>query len=126
MSEKDKDSSFYYAKKLSDCDPGGYNLYESLYKSYELKNQPDSAAKYMKLTLAALDEYDQRHLETIREIQKLSFQKQVQLQALEKEKIENEGKLKTFSIVALILVFSTIGFFLYRNNRQKQKAKARN
>jgi signal transduction histidine kinase len=124
LSEKNEDSSFYYAKELSDYDPGGYNLYESLYKCYELKNQSDSTAKYMKLTLAALDEYDQHYLETIKEIQRVSFQKQVQLQALEKEKIENEGKLKTFSIIALIVIFSTIGFLLYRNNQRQKKARA--
>jgi signal transduction histidine kinase len=122
LSEKNKDSSFYYAKELSNYYPASYTLYESFYKSYELKNQPDSTAKYMKLALAALNENDQYRLETIKEIQRLSFQKQVQLQALEREKIKNEGKLKTFSIVALILVFSTIGFLLYHNNQRQKKA----
>jgi len=124
LSEKNKDSSFYYAKKISEYYPGSYDSYVSLYKSYELKNAPESTAKYMKLALASLNEYDQDHLKSIKEIQRRSFQEQVQLQALEKEKLENEGKLKTFSIVALILVFSTIGFLLYRNNQRQKRARA--
>jgi signal transduction histidine kinase len=51
-----------------------------------------------------------------------AFNKQLELQQQEQERIENESKLKTIAIIALITVFSTIGFLLYRNNRQKQKA----
>jgi signal transduction histidine kinase len=43
------------------------------------------------------------------------------MQQQEQDQIEKEGNLKTIAIIALIAVFSTIGFLLYRNNRQKQK-----
>jgi len=123
LSEKNKDSSFYYAKKAQQCAPDYYPVYQSLYKCYELENQPDSVAKYMKLTLSGLNESHISQLEDLKVVQRNSFQKQMQLQALEKEKIENEGKWKTFSIAALILVFSIIGFLLYRNNRRQRKAR---
>jgi C4-dicarboxylate-specific signal transduction histidine kinase len=51
-----------------------------------------------------------------------AFNQQLALQQQEQARIEKEGKLKTFAIIALIAVFSTIGLLLYRNNRQKQKA----
>jgi signal transduction histidine kinase len=121
--EKDKDSSFYYAKKNQQYN-SDTKVYENLYKAYELKNEPDSVSKYMKLTLSGLNESDEYQLETNKEIQRISFQKQLQLQALEKEKIKNEGKLKSFSIAALILVFSIIGFLLYRSGHRQRKARA--
>jgi signal transduction histidine kinase len=51
-----------------------------------------------------------------------AFNQQLALQQQEQERIEKEGKQKTIAIIVLIAVFSTIGFLLYRNNRQKQKA----
>jgi len=124
LSEKNKDSSFYYAKKAQQCAPDYYPVYQNLYKYYELENQPDSVAKYMKLTLSGLNESHNSQLEDLKVVQRTSFQKQLQLQALEKKKIESEGKWKTFSIGALILVFSIIGFLLYRNNIRQRKARA--
>ncbi|MBS1632109.1 MAG: GHKL domain-containing protein, partial [Bacteroidetes bacterium] len=45
-----------------------------------------------------------------------------ELQQQEQARIEKEGRQKTIAIIALIAVFGTIGFLLYRNNLQKQKA----
>ena len=125
LSESNKDSSLYYSKKNRELNPdtSNYLVYDFLYKSYELWHNKDSVNKYLKLALVAKDKADMEQLKVNKEIQRISFETQLQLQALEKLKIENEGKLKTFSIVALIIVFGTIGFLLYRNNRQKQKAK---
>jgi two-component system NtrC family sensor kinase len=124
LSERNKDSSLYYSKKNRECNPdtSDYFVYDFLYKSYEQWHNKDSVNKYLKLALVAKDKADMEQLKINKEIQRISFETQLQLQALEKLKIENEGKLKTFSIIALIIVFSTIGFLLYRNNRQKQKA----
>lgn len=133
LSESNKDSSLYYAKKIPEYKTSPrdnsfvpYNfMYESLYKSYELNNKPDSVTKYLKLTLAEMGKYYDKQVKIHKEVQRIAFQKQLQLQELEKEKEETKGKIKTYSILALFLVFSTIGVLLYRNNLQQQKAKTK-
>ena len=68
------------------------------------------------------DSLDKIEKTRLKEFQVAAFNQQLALQQQEQVRIEKEGKLKTIAIIALIAVFSTIGFLLYRNNRQKQKA----
>ncbi|MBP6411602.1 MAG: GHKL domain-containing protein [Pseudarcicella sp.] len=46
----------------------------------------------------------------------------MRLENLEKGAIQTQSKNRTYSLLSLLAVFSIIGFTLYRNNRQKQKA----
>ncbi|NIJ54212.1 ATP-binding protein [Dyadobacter arcticus] len=45
-----------------------------------------------------------------------------QLQALQQEKAQNEGRVLTWSLITGLVIFLVIGMILYRNNRQKQHA----
>jgi two-component system, NtrC family, sensor kinase len=44
------------------------------------------------------------------------------LRELEKQQIETQSKIRTYGFLAVLAVLSIVGFILYRNNRQKQKA----
>ena len=46
----------------------------------------------------------------------------MRLENLEKDKIQAASKLRTYGMLGGLVVLSIIGFILYRNNLQKQKA----
>ena len=132
LSESDKDSSIYYAKKtletLSSLGSGAGTennigtAYENLYHSYILRNQFDSAFKYQGLALVAKDSIYKDRIKSLSEFQNLSFREQFRLQDLEKEKVVYQNKIRTYVFIAGLGVFLLIALILYRNNRQKQKA----
>ncbi len=122
------DSAFIYAKKaLEAFTLGGYEkekaiAYRMISDYYHDQNNTGSSFAYLRLATLLNDSLGSIEKKRLQEFQVAAFNQQLQLQEVEKEKIENEGKLKTYSIIALIAVFSIIGLLLYRNNRQKQKA----
>jgi len=128
QSFKKADSSFLYAKKALDAFKlGGYKrevamAYRMISDYYWVKENKDSSFAYLRLATALDDSLDKTAKTKLQEFQVAAFNQQLSLQQLEQEQIEKEGKLKTIAIIALIVVFSMIGFLLYRNNRQKQKA----
>jgi two-component system, NtrC family, sensor kinase len=127
-----KDSSLYYAKKVYEVasEPGLINtklfrdgdVYEVLYKAYLLNNQPDSAFKYQGLTLTTRDAWNKEKYKNLAAFQSLLLSEATRLRELEKQQIETQSKIKTYAFLAVLAVLSIIGFILYRNNRQKQKA----
>jgi two-component system, NtrC family, sensor kinase len=125
-SEKQKDSSLFYARKMLDVlnTMGSKDLdqaYENLYKSYRLAGKTDSAYKYQGLTLAVRDSVFKTTLKTLADFQKLSFKAQLHAQELEKEKAAIQTRIRTYGLLAVIAVFMLIAGIFYRNNRQKQK-----
>ncbi len=128
----DKDSSLYYAKKAYEVasEPGLINtkwfrdggVYEDLYKAYLLNNQLDSAFKYQGLTLTTRDAWNKEKYKNLANFQSLLLSEATRLQELEKQQIETQSKIRTYGFLAVLAFLSIIGFFLYRNNRQKQKA----
>jgi two-component system, NtrC family, sensor kinase len=129
-----KDSSLYYAKKAYEVgsEPGLINtkwfreggVYEDLYKAYLLNNQTDSAFKYQGLTLATRDAWNKEKYKNLANFQSLLLSEATRLRELEKQQIETQSKIRTYGLLAVLAVLSIIGFILYRNNRQKQKANA--
>ena len=128
QSFKKADSSFLYAKKALDAfAQGGYKrevamAYRMISDYYWDKKNADSSLVYLRLATELDDSLDQTEKTKLQEFQVAAFNQQWSLQQQEQERIEKEGNLKTIAIIALIAVFSTIGFLLYQNNRQKQKA----
>ena len=122
----DRDSSLWYAKKgLEIIQSAGapdilVNIYSSLSSIYNLRNNVDSAFFYQGLAMALTDSINS--VEKIKQFQNIGFDQQFKVQVLEREKIENENKIKTYSLLAGLAVLSIIAFIIYRNNRQKQKA----
>jgi two-component system, NtrC family, sensor kinase len=127
-----KDSSLYYAKKAYEVasEPGLINtqyfrdggVYEGLYKAYLLNNQPDSVLKYQGLTLATKDAWNKEKYKNLAAFQSVLLSEATRLRELEKQRIETQSKIRTYGLLAVLAFLFIIGFFLYRNNRQKQKA----
>jgi len=128
QSFKKADSGFLYAKKaLEAFTLGGYKreiaiAYRMISNYYHDQNNTDSSFAYLRLATLLNDSLGGIEKKRLQEFQVAAFNQQLKLQQQEQERIENQGKLKTIAIITLIAVFSTIGFLLYRNNRQKQKA----
>ena len=98
-----------------------YRMISDCYWSLGL---PDSSFTYLRLATALNDKLDKAEKEKIQEFQAAGFEEALRAQELEKEKILTQNKIRTFGMMAGIAVLSIIGFILYRNNRQKQKANA--
>jgi signal transduction histidine kinase len=130
--EKQKDSSLYFAKKafqsistLGISSGETLNIgtaYQKLCDSYALWGQTDSAYKYAGLALAAKDKVNNIQIENLAEFQSLSLKEQLRLQNLEKEKALYQSRVRTYTLLAGLLVFLIVAVLLYRNNRQKHKA----
>ena len=116
------DSAIYYTRqavtlagktamqgKLSDAS----ELLAGLYKE---SGAPDSALKYSELSMVAKDSlYKQAR-------QNLSFNEQLYQQEIANETEQTKNKIRTYVLLGVLALFLLIGFFLWRNNRQKQKA----
>jgi signal transduction histidine kinase len=133
LSKGNKDSSLYYAYKQLDISRRmggvsafGYHVgvaFENLYLVYQLRNQPDSAYKYLALTQRTNDSINRAKIESLAEFQKLTLNEQQRLQNAEKEKVVYRNKVRTYLLLAGIAVFLLLAIIFYRNNRQKHKAK---
>ena len=131
LQENEKDSALVYAvKNLGIVKSIGTESeeintgisYEDVYLAYQLNNQSDSSYKYQGLALVAKDSFYKIRIKNLADFQSLSLEETMRLENLEKEKIETQSKIRTYSLLSVLAVFSIIGFILYRNNRQKQKA----
>ncbi|CAN5288748.1 hypothetical protein BH20BAC1_BH20BAC1_21530 [soil metagenome] len=128
QSLNEADSGFLYAKKaLEAFTQGGYKkeeaiAYRMISDYYHDQKNTDSSFAYLRRATILKDSLGSIDKKRLQEFQVAAFNQQLALQQQEQERIEKEGKLKTIAIIALIAVFGTIGFLLYRNNRQKQKA----
>jgi signal transduction histidine kinase len=128
-----KDSSLYYAfkqldisQKMGGVSAFGYHIgvaYENLYLVYQLRNQNDSAYKYLALTQRTNDSINRAKIESLAEFQKLTLNEQQRLQNAEKERIAYQNKIRTYVLLVGIGVLLLLAIIFYRNNRQKHKAK---
>jgi len=133
LSKGNKDSSLYYANKQLDISQKmggvsafGYHTgvaYENLYLVYQLRNQFDSAYKYLGLTQRTNDSINKAKIESLAEFQKLTLNEQQRLQNTEKEKIAYQNKIRTYVLLVGIGILLLLAIIFYRNNRQKNKAK---
>ncbi len=132
--ERNKDSVLSYAIKnkytIKSVIGVGYREidmgvgYEDLGLAYQLNKAYDSAYKYQGLALVTKDSLHQVRIKNLADFQKLSLGEVLRLENLEKEKIQTQSRIRTYGMLAGLTILSIIGFLLYRNNRQKQKANA--
>ncbi len=132
LDKGNKDSALYYSlknleilKTLGQVTGKETNLgvgYENVYLSYKLNNHFDSAFKYMELALNSKDSLTKIRIRNLAEFQSLTYNEQLRLQNLEKEKVLYQTRLRTYALLGGLAVFLLIAVILYRNNRQKQKA----
>ena len=125
--EKNADSSLYFAKltlnsKISDEVNYLTRAYENLFEAYALKGQPDSSNKYLGLAFTTRDSAYNKKIDNLSDFQQLTMNEQLRLRELEKEKIESQGRVRTYSLLAGLAIFLIIGLLLIRNNRQKRRS----
>ncbi len=122
------DSSLLYANKALETykafkDPGGIaNAYSSLSFAYGEQKRTDSAFAYLQLATALHDSLNNVERKNLLAYQNANLDEQMRLKNLEKEKIQTQAKIRTYAMLAGIVVFMVIAFLLYRNNRNRKKA----
>ena len=127
-----RDSALYYSlKSLETMEQVGAvrwlrvnlgTVYEAVYLSYKMRDQPDSVLKYQELTLLTKDSLYQSRIKNITDFQSVTLNEQLRLQGVEKDKITYQNKIRTYFFLAGIGVLLLLALIFYRNNRQKQKA----
>ncbi|MEP6712681.1 MAG: ATP-binding protein [Ferruginibacter sp.] len=131
LKEKNTDSSLYYANKTMalyfySATPSHIftlgDVYENLFKSYQLKNEFDSAFKYQGLTRLSNDSIYKDRIRKLADFQNLGFAEQMRLRDIEKEKLSYQSKIRIYALLAGIGIFMLIAFLLYRNMRNRKKA----
>ncbi len=127
--EGERDSSLYYATKCRELFEnlnslvGKETVYTILASVYNLRSNSDSAFKYQGLAIAAKDSLNET--ENLKKYMNISFEEQLRVQELEKDKIQFRNKVRTTMMLAGIGVLLLLSIIFYRNIRQKQKAKAK-
>jgi signal transduction histidine kinase len=91
-----------------------------LAKLYELKGKPDSIIKYLKLAHILKDSLFSR--KKTREAQNFAFNEVLHQQELFAQRQKEKSQLRIVILLVVLSVFLLIAFFLWRNNKQKQKA----
>ena len=120
------DSSIYYANKSINekgvlANPEGLLQASSqLAKLYQTQGKTDSTIKYLKLANELKDSLYNR--KKTREAQNFAFNEKLQQQELTAQHQRDENKTRVAALLALVLIFLLIAFFLWRNNRHKQTA----
>jgi two-component system NtrC family sensor kinase len=122
-----KDSAIYYASvslrlciahNFSEFTLAASKLLTSLYDS---EGKTDSTLKYMRIELAAKDSVFSQS--KVQQFQKLAFDEVQRQQKISVDQERYQNKVRLYILLAALIVFSLLAFILYRNNRQKQKAK---
>lgn len=122
------DSSLYHSKealavlKLAGKEKSTAIAYRMISDCYLGLGMPDSSFVYLRLATTLNDKLEKAEKEKIQELQVAGFEEALRSQELEKEKIQTQNKIRTYGMLAGLGILSIIGFILYRNNRQKQKA----
>jgi two-component system, NtrC family, sensor kinase len=121
-----RDSCIYYTQRaLDDAKKNGSGLsisgvsiyFSSLYE----KNNPELALRYHKMAEAAL--WKINDLDDLNAIENLmAFDEEGRQYELATTRAAYQNNLRQYSLLAGLGVFLLIAFFLYRNNRQNQKA----
>jgi two-component system NtrC family sensor kinase len=122
-----KDSCIYYAGiSLNICQQHNfgefaYDASRILSDVYGKGTNSDSTLKYMKIMVAAKDTvFSQAKGQ---QFQEFAFNEVQRLQKINIERERSLNRVKLYVLLVALGVFLLLAFILYRNNRQKQKAK---
>ena len=123
------DSSLFYARKgLGNAKNMGQPqymkwAYKRLSDVYGSQQNHDSTLKYLQLYTVLNDSLNYMERQNLLDYQNIGFDEQIRLQKLEEEKIQMQTKIRTNTLAGSLFTLIVIAFFLYRNNRQKQRSK---
>jgi len=122
------DSSIYYAKKgFTIAQSASFKkwVYETgliLSRAYE-KVDPAEAFHYYKLAMAAKD--SMFNIQKVTEALSSRYSEQLRQKEEETTKMNYQNKVRTYVLLATLGFFLVLALILHRNNRQKQKARAK-
>jgi len=123
------DSCIYYAHislplwRAHNFGAFAVNASTLLSQVYESKNEPDSTIKYMKLMMAAKDSVFNQS--KVKEFEKFVFDEEKRKQDMQQEQEKYKDRIKMYVLLTAMIVLLLIASILWRNNMQKQRAKAR-
>jgi two-component system, NtrC family, sensor kinase len=121
------DSCIYYAMlSLQLCHEQNFveftfNASKILSKVYESEGKPDSTIKYMNIMIAAKDSVFSQSKG--RQFQQTAFKDIQRQQEINTAKERYQNQVRIYALLASLSIFLLLTFILYRNTRQKQKAK---
>ncbi|MBX2962848.1 MAG: histidine kinase [Cyclobacteriaceae bacterium] len=78
---------------------------------------------YLKLAKSLTDSLSIEDRKNLLAFQDVFVEEQVKSEKLEKEKIQTKNRIRTYSMIAGLVILSLIGLILYRNNKKERKAK---
>jgi len=123
------DSSIFYANKVLELSEVVHNMLikldalSLLANVYKLKRNTDSVAKYLELTLETKDSlFNTRKLI---EMQNMTFNDELRRRELKDQEQQYQTQLRTYLLSGGLIVVLLVAGILYRNNRQKQRAKVK-
>jgi two-component system NtrC family sensor kinase len=122
------DSGVYYARsalkvfETNDDKPGIEEAYNALFAAYKLLNRTDSAFNYLQRSKTLGDSLATTDKLALSQYLSVSFDEQLKVQELEKEKIEVETTVRTYVMLAGIFIVLLAALFIYRNSRNRKKA----
>ncbi len=120
------DSAQFYARqaieisRINRFNDQMQRAYEYLSRSFEKTNVPDSALKYLHLAVFVKDSLYSS--EKSKQLQGINAREQKRIQEMEKAKTELRNKIRTYSLLGGLAILGCFVFFLFRNNKQKQRA----
>ena len=123
------DSAAWYCKKVlterieKSYPPGLLKATNTLAEIYRKENKPDSALKYLTMALNIKDSLFSR--EKTMAVQNLAFKEQEKQKEVEAAKLQLANRLKMYSLLGGLFILLTIAGFLFKNNKQKQKANTK-
>ena len=126
--KKNTDTALMYARKSIEILNGVAQLstfaalYRFLSSIYSEQNKTDSAFAYLKLSTNLTDSLNNVERKNLLAFQDVGFDEQLRLKKLEEDSIQTQNKIRTYAMLAGIVVFMLIAFLLYRNNRNRKKA----
>ena len=123
------DSAIYYATQVElSVNPTRevktrLDALNALATAYKLKNNKDSALKYVELGYAVRDSLFSN--EKNREIQNIAFNERLRQQEIESQQTRYRNRIQRYVMIGGLLVLMLIAGILWRNNKQQKKAKIR-
>ena len=128
MAGGNMDSAYFFLKKGDSIinktggPTGKLFAVRSLAEYFNKNHKPDSAFKYVQMAMVLSDSVNSA--EKLSQFQSIEFAEKLKVQELEKERVNTKNRIRTYSLLAGLSIFSIIAVMLYRNNRQKQKANS--
>ena len=121
------DSAIYYAERiLRVADTARYplmqmNALKLLANTFKVRGNADSATKYFELATLTQDSIFNRDKSV--QMQNLTFNEQLRQEDIREESRKRMYRSQVYSLIAGVVGLGIVSLILYRNNKQKQKAK---